>query len=200
MGGTIDMASHKTAPNEFYSLRWVLDTIIVDDNIDDNGEYSTMTIYDYEYGYYDRKERVFNGFAKVTENQYQGNDLYRRTERYYRNDSVTTKGLLTVENIMNGDSLLYIFKKNTYQLQTPDYGSDTSHRMTVFPALVRTLTCYFEGDENSTINQEKLFTYESYGNVSQKSITTTSMYTVVVNITYHPQQNDNYCVCIPMSV
>ena len=200
MGGSITLAYHKTPANVFHSRRWVMDTVIVRDMLPGDGADYMMTTYAYDTGYYDRKERIFYGFAKVTETHYNGTTPYRQTARYYRNDSIHTKGLLVAEYIMNANNMLYIYKRNLYELKTPYYGSTSAPTQCKFPAVVHSLTCYFEGFSYPTITQTKTFTYGAYGNLIHQSLTSTSMDTVNVNISYHPQQNGNYCVGIPKSV
>ena len=76
LGGSITLGYRQTEANVFHSRRWVMDTLLVCDSLQGDGEDTRMTTWAYAYGYYDRTEREFLGFAKVTE-RHHGNSPSR---------------------------------------------------------------------------------------------------------------------------
>ncbi|MBR4424680.1 MAG: hypothetical protein IKS66_01900, partial [Oscillospiraceae bacterium] len=90
LGGSVTLGYRQTEANVFHSRRWVMDTLLVCDSLPGDGADTRMTTWDYACGYYDRTEREFLGFAKVTErhhNTMDGNTIKRTYTRYFRNDS-----------------------------------------------------------------------------------------------------------------
>ncbi len=199
LGGSMELAYHKTEANVFHSRRWVMDTVKIRDNFPGDGAGVMMTTYRYDTGYYDRRERVFYGFAKVTENHHDtenGNTISRKYLRYYYNNNFYYKGLNLTEAIQNGGDSLYILTMNRYNnhaLTRDGIGS-------MYATLDTTVTCYFEGQADAPVRQQKTWQYETtYGNVIRQTETSTGMPLITMDITYHPDPG-NYRVSIPGNV
>ena len=199
LGGTYELAYHKTPATVFHSRKWVMDTVKINDQLPGDGIDETMTTYKYDTGYYDRTEKAFYGFAKVTETHHNtalsGNPPYRTTTRYYFNDTWYKKGLQIAEGIHDSAGHPYIQTVNFYKPQALAARGGNMYVM-----LDSTVTCYFEGEQQAKIRQVQGYTYETtYGNVIQKTESSTDMPKVVANITYHADKG-NYRVSIPKTV
>lgn len=127
----------------------------------------------YELGKYDRRERQFLGFGKVTSNQYADTNVYRKNIDTYYNRSFHTAGLLrTSESYTAGATLLskvennytlYKFNTNNTQLvtipetnfETYDAGGKEGRLKAV--ALVNTTTNTIFETGNSIQTSKKMF-------------------------------------------
>ena len=115
----------------------------------------------YDHGYYDRTEREFLGFARVTE-RHHGNSptrtIKRTYTRYFRNDSIHTKGLMLCEEIRNGGDSLYVVTANRYGSRTLTRDGNSSLFVTLDAATV----CYYEGGTTAHIRRHSTFDYFEY--------------------------------------
>jgi len=185
-----------------HSRRWVMDTVKIRDGWTGDGADLMMTSYLYDTGYYDRKEKVFYGFAKVTESHHNtedNNSIYRKYARYYFNDAYYRKGLNMAEFISNGGDSLYIMTLNKYSTQDLTRDNIKSKYVT----LDTTITCFFEGTGHAQIRQIQTFKYDTaYGNLIQKTDSSTTMPQITMNVSYHAFQDliDRHRVSIPDSI
>ncbi|MBR4492401.1 MAG: hypothetical protein IKO98_07055, partial [Bacteroidales bacterium] len=210
LGGSITMDYEMTEANVYHSRRWVMTKVVTHDSLPGDGCDSLRLIIRYDHGYYDRTEREFLGFAVVVVNDVDGNnDTLRTTIRYYDNRSFYAKGSLLCEALVKIEENDNVRDTSRYVITTCSY--DTSHipfvvagntYRSVFPKLVRRQTCHYEGLPQAKITAWEEFVYEnSYGNVilqrqgADRVWTGTPIQkTVVANISYHPQYNNNHCV------
>ncbi|MBQ6667801.1 MAG: hypothetical protein IJM65_06755, partial [Bacteroidales bacterium] len=210
LGGSITMDYEMTEANVYHSRRWVMTKVVTHDSLPGDGCDSLRLIIRYDHGYYDRTEREFLGFAVVVVNDVDGNnDILRTTIRYYDNRSFYAKGSLLCEALVKIEENDNVRDTSRYVITTCSY--DTSHipfvvagntYRSVFPKLVRRQTCHYEGLPQAKITAWEEFAYEnSYGNVilqrqgADRVWTGTPIQkTVVANISYHPQYNNNHCV------
>ncbi|MBO7465548.1 MAG: hypothetical protein J6T56_06850, partial [Bacteroidales bacterium] len=210
LGGSITMDYEMTEANVYHSRRWVMTKVVTHDSLPGDGCDSLRLIIRYDHGYYDRTEREFLGFAVVVVNDVDGNnDTLRTTIRYYDNRSFYAKGSLLCEALVKIEENDNVRDTSRYVITTCSY--DTSHipfvvagntYRSVFPKLVRRQTCHYEGLPQAKITAWEEFAYEnSYGNVILQRQGADRVWTgspiqktVVANISYHPQYNNNHCV------
>ncbi|MBO7464672.1 MAG: hypothetical protein J6T56_02335, partial [Bacteroidales bacterium] len=199
LGGSITLGYRQTEANVFHSRRWVMDTLLVCDSLPGDGADTRMTTWDYACGYYDRVEREFLGFAKVTEKHHEtssNNTIKRTYTRYFRNDSIHTKGLMLCEEIRNGGDSLYVVTANRYGSRLLTRGDD----MPVFVTLDTATVCYYEGGATAQIRRQSTFAYENqYGNLVRRTDSSTHQPLVVVTVGYHADPG-SYRVGVPNSV
>jgi RHS repeat-associated protein len=186
--------------------QWVLSEVKLFDGFIGDGIDTTLTTFAYEGGFYNRDERSFFGYEKVTTNQHNlaDNTIYRRVEQTYDNRSYYTKSLVLAETVLAGaDTLSRVV--NTYDLRNVNTGAvlptdvRTYNNAMVFSALREVQKNHFEGSE-------KITTRESFGYDLLGNITTYTDFAagnpadkVDVNITYH-DINTPYLKAIPKSV
>ncbi|HEY0734504.1 MAG TPA: SpvB/TcaC N-terminal domain-containing protein, partial [Herpetosiphonaceae bacterium] len=161
--------------------RWVLSKVAVNDGHAGDGVDTQVTTYQYEQGHYDRLEREFYGYAKVTTEQRDagnGAAVYRRVIREFRTDSYYTKGLLTRERMerMEGPTAHPVARpftetEHTYRLLNVDTGNDLvntqSTTATVFPQLIRTDERFYEGQPTPGKSTFTTNEYDALGNVTR---------------------------------
>ncbi|MBO7624171.1 MAG: hypothetical protein J6S82_02570, partial [Bacteroidales bacterium] len=199
LGGSITLGYRMTEANVFHSRRWVMDTLLVCDSLPGDGEDTRMTTWTYEKGFYDRTEREFLGFAKVTEKHHEtssNNTIKRTYTRYFRNDSIHFKGLMLCEEIRNGGDSLYVVTANRYGSRTLRRDGNRS----VFVTLDDATVCYYEGGATAQIRRQSTFAYENqYGNLVRRTDSSTSQTMVEVTVSYHADPG-SYRVGVPNSV
>ncbi|TMQ12501.1 MAG: hypothetical protein E6J91_20700, partial [Deltaproteobacteria bacterium] len=176
-------------------------------------DFQLMT-YTYDGGFYDRREREFYGYAKVTSTMHDTRGLigivpdgfdkpYVRTTRTYQNNSFFAKGLLVsevVEGLDTGAPRTFSRTENQYALREVD----TQQVLTTPTALAETLSSVFpelrtairrrsEGDASASVQAEVDQTYDADGNVTQITDTgdvgTADDYTATITYTGHGGAN-----------
>ena len=166
---------------EMPQSRWVLSKTTVRDGVIGDGVDTLLTAYKYEGGKYDRNERDFYGYAKVTEQQLisgtmSDDEVYRSIVREYLNGNFYTKGLLKRERLRKGDSdnEKYTETENTYELYDTDShlplnslsDADKLTSSILFPRLRRTDRRFFEGMATAGKATATEYAYDAeYGNV-----------------------------------
>ncbi|MBQ2489254.1 MAG: hypothetical protein II525_05580, partial [Bacteroidales bacterium] len=204
LGGSITMDYAMTPANVHHSRRWVMTKVMTNDSLPGDGCDMQRTCVSYAYGYHDRAEREFLGFAMVTVSSLDGNgDTLGRSVRYYDNRSVHAKGSLLCEAVLGRVGQAY----RTYHVTTCTYTTDSvGVRMggtrAVFPKLTRRQTCHYDENGHPKITAWETFEYEdTYGNVTRQRQGADGSWsgkqiqpTVDANISYHAQYNDNHCV------
>jgi RHS repeat-associated protein len=189
LGATIEL-EYKRDGNTYDmpQSRWVLSKTKVTDGVRGDGVDTLSTAYQYENGKYDRFERDFFGYAKVTEQQLiPGTTLesvYRSTVSEYLNGNFYTKGLLWRERQRKGDNdnEKYTETQNTYLLHkhmpgsSPDatgnlvplsepVGAEGLIDATIFPQLVQTERRFYEGAMSAGKITLSTYRYDNLGNV-----------------------------------
>ena len=175
--------------------RWVLTRVTTHDGFSGDwknqnpGADYTYSTYSYEDGFYDRSEREFYGYAKVTETEHNTtalttpptpsfNAAYRRTTRAYRNDSFFTKGLMTEEIVESGAGARYFHTMQQFQLREVDTGAILTDPATdptptrdtvsaVFPELRAVTRRVHEGNAADSIQTTLTHEYDAFGNVTR---------------------------------
>jgi RHS repeat-associated protein len=149
--------------------------------------------YAYANGKYDRFERDFLGFDKVTSIQHDTAGLhgtgitpaqlkstpaYRKTEQIYANSSFYDKGLLLSETMFDASGRRYVETVNRYEfwklgdalgaitdpLQLARFGDRAS--ATLFPRLTRTDKRFYEGQSNAGQSSYTEHVYDTLGNIT----------------------------------
>src|SRR5262249_17525923 len=97
LGAVIDLDYDRTGNTyDLPQSRWVMTRVNVTDGVPGAGVATRVTTYRYEGGVFNRLEREFYGFARVTEEHRDpthGGAVYRSVVQEYRNDSFYTRGL-----------------------------------------------------------------------------------------------------------
>ncbi|HLS12506.1 MAG TPA: toxin TcdB middle/N-terminal domain-containing protein, partial [Flavobacteriaceae bacterium] len=199
-GNTYEMASSK----------WVLskvrthDGFTQDDNFDDaNSE--TLTTFKYENGRYDRRDREFFGFEKVTteERNPQSGSRYRYVVQEFLNTNYYTQGALKKQTTYDDDDNVLTQQKHYYNLIIPNqthvanlntdlnnpfqmFGLGELDRTRASLLLVKTTSTEYEDnqDQGRTLSQHFL-KFDKYGNIlSYENIGNSGSDAYLANITY----------------
>ncbi|WP_019143026.1 SpvB/TcaC N-terminal domain-containing protein [Noviherbaspirillum massiliense] len=152
--------------------KWVLSRTTVFDGHPGDGVDKLLTTYDYADGYYDRAERDFYGYAKVTETQRdiaRGEAAYRRNISEYHNRDYYTKGLLARNVLEDGNGRAYTETKHQYNVVVVADGAavtgDENRSETRFPQLIRTDSAWYEGQASAGKQTYTTHRYDDLGNV-----------------------------------
>lgn len=151
---------------------FVLSRLVISDGHVGDGVDQRITTYHYGAGFYDRFEREFYGHRTVTEEQRSpaaGEPLYRTVVREYANDSYYTKGLVTREVTRDAGGNTFAETLNTYALRDVATGTPANPQdrlATVFPALARTDTNFYEGAAVPGKSTHVIYTYDGLGDVT----------------------------------
>ena len=168
--------------------KWVLSAVEVQGGNPENGATRTRDTIIYEGGVYDRYEREFMGFGKVTVRHLDTENkdaVYRSTELTYSNKRFVEKGLLLADSTFSADGTLLSANTNTYQ-PVVNNGSE-------FLALVKTQKEQFTGGNAMTVTED--YTYDEIGNVV--AYTSTAGDVVDVKVSYNDK---GYLRRIPVKV
>ena len=147
------------------SSRWNLTQVEVSDGYQGDGVDTQLVTYTYENGYYDRLEREFYGYQKVTAEQRDaanGNALYRATAREFGNTSYYTRSLLTRETMQDASGAKFAETQNTYVLRAVSGSGVTATR---FPMLTRTDQRFYEGEQEPGKTTYTTQSYDNLGNI-----------------------------------
>ncbi|HEY0603173.1 MAG TPA: SpvB/TcaC N-terminal domain-containing protein, partial [Herpetosiphonaceae bacterium] len=177
LGATIDLEYERDGNTyDQPQSRWVLSKVSVNDGHAGDGVDTQVTTYQYEQGHYDRLEREFYGYAKVTTEQRDasnGEAVYRRVIREFHNDSFYTKGLPKRERMERmEDTTSYPFTEteHSYRLYNVETGQELvnpqSTTATVFPQRVRTDERFYEGQPTPGKTTYTTYAYDALGNVT----------------------------------
>jgi len=153
--------------------RWVMSKVSIDPG-HPAGAVTQATSYAYSGGTYNRLERMFYGFATVTENVLDttnGDAVYRTTVRDYDTSSYYTQGLLLRTRVFDAAGHLFTDARQTYLLRDVTTGAEpadpNSTTATEFPMPVRADTASYEGGPTA---QKTTFTtqhFDALGNIDQ---------------------------------
>jgi RHS repeat-associated protein len=173
LGASFDM-DYTRVGNTFNmpQSRFVLSRVNVFDGVPGNGPDNQVTTYKYENGVYNRFERDFYGFDRVTDEHRDtaANEvLYRSMVREFLNDSYYRKGLLKRETLVDAQGRPFTETENTYQLR--DVGTaaapadPASVAATLFPELIRTDRRFYEGQTSPGKTTFSTNEYDALGNI-----------------------------------
>jgi RHS repeat-associated protein len=155
--------------------QWTLTSVKTFDGFKGDGADTLLTTYAYDGGKYDRHEREFYGFNKVTTTSHDtqnNNAAYTIVTQNYANDNYYEKGLLLTETMTDGAGHNFVAKSSTYQLKDISTGSalpDTfkqSDNGNAFPALTNTSHQFFEGQLFALKSTSMSYDYDAIGNVT----------------------------------
>jgi len=185
MGNTYEMAQSK----------WVLSKVEISDGLDGDGPTRTASKFEYQDGYYDRRERDFYGFATVISTQLNtaDNDApYRVVTQEYNNKNYYEKGLLLREVLTDPASKRYTETLNTYEVRDITTGQQLANPTTNvtdpgFPALLKTEKRFYEGLPTAGLSTEMLWNYDLFGNITHYTETgdSTAEDLLQAEIAYH---------------
>ncbi len=152
--------------------RLVLSKTTVFNGVPGNTPDTQVTTYKYEGGKYDRFERDFYGYRKVTEEQRDttvANALYRSIAREFLNDSFYSKGLLKREFTLDAAAQPFLETENSYVLRDVTTGNIPANPQstadTIFPQLARTDRRFYEGQTSPGKTTYTTHEYDALGNV-----------------------------------
>ncbi len=192
LGGATYADYELTAPTVYHRRRWVVKELKICDGLPGDGRDTLRATYSYSHGYYDRDEKAFLGFAKVTETRWNGDTAHSTADNYFSNSDIHTKGMPVASFLRDSRGRLFVQTANTLQKEVIDTTQGTDR---VFPHITRTQTCYYEGQPTAGIVRWEESDYDfGNGNVVQQRHGSTDQPTVVVDISYHPQYNGNHIV------
>lgn len=135
-----------------------------------------LTTFVYEDGRYDRREREFFGFAKVTTRTHDTGKgdlpVYTQVTQSFANDNYYDKGLLLSEVMTDGEGNKFVQKENRYELRDIASGGKLtdaekkSDSGNAFPALIETQQKFYEGQSDAGKNTRMTYQYSANGNVT----------------------------------
>ncbi|MFD2914936.1 SpvB/TcaC N-terminal domain-containing protein [Psychroserpens luteus] len=189
LGGifTIDY-EHKSVDYNNPTSKWVMSSIIAEDGLDIalDGKDIYRKDFEYENGFYDRRERTFYGYETVSTKEFINGDtdnpsLYRSSISKYYNKSYFLQGMPIDSRMerVGGSNNTYSITQNTYKLfqVNPDGTIDldsqvdldydtggTEGRRQAAPLLTEAITEIKEFSTNSIISKVNM-TYDEYGRV-----------------------------------
>jgi RHS repeat-associated protein len=154
---------------------WALSRVAMFDGYKGDGPDSLLTTFAYEDGYYDRHEREFYGFAKVTTRTHDTgnkNALYANAIQTYQNSNYYEKGLLLKERLEDAEGKSYVEKENIFELRDAETGTKLAANnlpaaARVYPALTETVQKFYEGQPEAGKSTRTRFDYDRYGNVTR---------------------------------
>ena len=154
---------------------WALDSVKVFDGFKNDGVDTQLTTFVYEDGFFNRHERQFYGFARVTTNKHDtekgGLPVYTSVVQTFNNDNYYRKGLLLSEVMTDGTGNKFTEKENIYQLKNISDGSNLSSAEqesdsgNAFPALIETVSRFYEGESTPGKSLRMAYGYDPIGNV-----------------------------------
>lgn len=160
--------------------KYVLSAVEVIGGNKENGATRIRNTFTYEGGVYDRYEREFLGFKKVTTKQLDtedGDAVYRSNELTYSNRRLIEKGLLLADTTFSATGDLLSVSNNTYEYKANN-GSE-------FIALVKTQKESFTGGNAIEVTED--YVYDEIGNVI--GYTSTAGDVVDVKVQYNTNGN-----------
>jgi RHS repeat-associated protein len=175
---------------------WTLVEVEVVDGFEGDGVDTMRSVFTYENGFYERHEREFYGFKKVTTQTLDaenGDTPYTITIQTFENDNYYEKGLLLGEVMTDNNGNKFMEKEHTYVLKNITDGADLpdsfkdNDKDVGFPAQTVTNLKFYEGQIEAGKSTSTTYEYDRLGNVIE--------YTdfgdvgegddLIANITYH---------------
>lgn len=194
MGASFSLDYELLGPSfDMPQAKWVLSTATLQDGFPGDGVDSLTTIYKYEQGVADRRERAFYGFGQINVQRF-GNATtdvpFEQRAYVFDNTGFHRQGLLLKESIMDADGNIYFELSYNYVLKDiltgEDFPDDFPEAPTsaAFPALVSMQKTSLD---TSGFQSNVSFTYDLSGNVLQWKDTGdgTELDQLTATITYH---------------
>lgn len=146
--------------------RWVLSSLVKDDGsagaYADRGVRAYSESYEYSGGYYDRGERMFYGFAKMSATRGDGSvSTAEYSNRDYYLRGLARRSLLEGPDAQ-GQKSAY---RETISSWTPIRIAGSQGKEIVFPALSAETTRQYEAGSSRWVETGSSFEYDAYGNV-----------------------------------
>ncbi len=187
LGNTYDMPHGK----------WVLKSVETFDGFKGDGVDTMRNSFSYSGGLYNRDERQFYGFRRVTTNQLNtadNNAVYRSTFQEFRNNSYYTKSLPDSEWVADGQGNRYSLIKNTYDIR---FVADSVY----YPALVKTDKYFYEGKPTPGVSTSVQYEYDPIGNMTKITDAGDGSIQdmIIADVTYH-DLNALYLKNIPATI
>jgi len=117
LGGKISLAYKRSTPSSDHPCgKWVMDSVIVDDGINDDGK-PMKTAFDYNCGKYDRRERQFRGFGEVVSKNLDtdnGDVVFRKITQKFDVSNYYVKNNLLETTVADGNGKVLQETKNIY--------------------------------------------------------------------------------------
>lgn len=157
---------------------WALSGVEIEDGFAGDGADIRKASFVYEDGYYDRHEREFYGFGKVTTKYLdtQNNDsLYAQFIQEFSNDNYYQKGFVVQETMEDDGQSPYFQKEFSYQPIDPVSGQNlspvalSSTTLPIFPAKVEDKVVFYEGQQINSKMLRRTYGYDMFGNLSDYS-------------------------------
>ena len=154
LGGSFEIDyKHNEANFNHPGGKWVMASLVTDDGIHDDGNKSKTT-FEYENGKYERYEREFLGFGKITTIDYLNNDSYRKSIEEYNNDNYFVENELSKKWIEDRSGSKYNFEEYEYYAKLRTKANQTN----VSPPLPSTFMKV--AVMQTPLKTKKVFTYE----------------------------------------
>jgi len=177
--------------------RWVMQEYEITDGISGPGEHSYKNTFAYADGKYDRGEKEFYGFAKVTETRADGSE----TERHFDTTGYYTKGLETKSISRGTDGKLLTVSENTFA------AAEIIENKSYFPQLRQKTSKAYEGLTANEEGTHKIVTetyeYDQHGNVIKYTNTgddQTPDDNVTASIQYEYRTGTTYMTALPILI
>lgn len=201
LGGSLTLDYHRMGNNyDMPQSKWVLKSVEVTDGLKGDGVDTMRSVFNYEGGLYDRHEREFYGFSKITTEQLNteaNNIVYRRQVKTFLNKSYYQKGLLHREWMEDAAGHKFTETINEYTFR--QVGGTTSY--SEYPALVRVEKLFYEGQSVPGSSTVTTFDYDAIGNI--KTINDEGDGTIgdriTAEVTYHNLPAD-YIMSVPSGI
>jgi len=158
-------------PNSMYTLA----SVSIFDGVPGDGADTISNSFSYQNGFYERNERDFFGFAKVTTNHLNtrnNNAVYRVQEDEFINDDYYEKSLAKSETLKNAAGDKFSETRRTFQLKDINTGLALPNSFkqsddgTAFPALVSIAKLFYEGQATPGKTAGSSFSYDLLGNLA----------------------------------
>jgi RHS repeat-associated protein len=155
---------------------WALSLVKVYDGFAGDGPDTSLMTFDYADGFYDRDEREFYGFKKVTTSTHDAannNAVYTIVTNNYSNDNYYMRGMQLSELLQDANGKKYSEKINTYELKDIFTGATlpasykTNNAGAAFVALMRNDVRFYEGQPQAGKSTYMTYNYDTKGNITQ---------------------------------
>ncbi len=154
---------------------WTLKSVETRDGLLGDGPDYTKTLFAFEGGYYDRREREFYGYQQVTTTELDTKDQdkpYRSVVQTFHNDQYHTKGLMKSEVLKDAQGRVFRETTQHYELRNITTGTalpstfDPNAASAAFPALAQSWQYAYEGQTSANLQTTQTYSYDVFGNVT----------------------------------
>lgn len=168
VGNTYNMPTHI----------WALASVDVYDGVAGDGADRMRSTFEYEDGVFNRHEREFYGFRKVTtlHHDTENSDVvYRKEEVEYVNDNFYEQGLMRAEVVKDAAGNKFAECIYSYELKNILTGATLPNSIkqsddgTAFPALITKQQLFYEGAAVAGKTTSNTYAYDPLGNISSST-------------------------------